>query len=63
MKDIDNPVLGGGSKDRSEAAAGGGGDDGGRERALEIGAARAASEEDAPDPLRSDKFLKGFFGR
>ena len=26
-------------------------------------AARAAGEKDAPDPLRSDKFLKGFFGR
>jgi hypothetical protein len=67
MKDTDNPILGGGAaKTRSEAAAGGGGGgDGGERAAAEMGVARASGDSDdgAPDPLRSDKFLKGFFGR
>jgi hypothetical protein len=58
MKDTDNPILGGGgSKLPSDAAAAGDDDGGDRARA-----ARAAGADDVSDPLRSDKFLRGFFG-
>ncbi len=71
MKDTDNPVLGGGRGGGSDAGRRGDGGGGGRKAAFSIGAERASGAGragkgegggDPADPLRSDGFLKGYFG-